>query len=638
MATRRERRRQKTRDKKNGQHPPLEVGPSAETRPDLMTEAAQLYESGDIAGAKSTFELIITMEPGNADALFGLGVLEEQVNNIAGAKKHYESAVASEPNHAPSLVNLGDALREEGQFEAAIKLLERAASLAPEIPLVHNNLGIALHQGGLIDRAVSVFQKALALAPDFAEAHCNLGAVFADLDKFQQAINCFERALELDPNFAPAMANLGNAFNSLHRIEEGINALEKAVRIDPNLVYAYAKLAIVYERMNNLQKSEYFINKAKEIDPNNPEILMINGVILGKNNKFSEGLEEIKRSIKYLYCPVILCRAYFEAGKLSDSLGKYIQAYEYYEYGNSLIEKRAVELAIDRDQFLVDINKNIDYFKYYKDKNNIKELFSDKYPIFVIGFPSSGSLSLEQIIDSHDLIQYIDEKSVIIDTIEYLCDNLGEYPFCLDKVNQLNIDSIREVFFQKVGKYIAIDTEKVLVCNMPLNLIHVGLIYKLFPKSKIVFMECHPCDACLSCYMQYFSLNQAMMHFTSLESTAKFYALVMVLWQQYTDVLPIDWHALRYESLAEDFEGTVRALFTFLELDWDDSVMSYDHHAQSRTILTPSSSQVIQPMYADSNKRWQRYEKYLKPVLPILEPFIHHFGYDTEPASPTKGS
>ena len=78
MATRRERRRQKTRDKKNGQRTPLEVGPPAETRPDLMTEAAQLYESGDIDGAKSTFELIITMEPGHADALFGLGVLEEQ--------------------------------------------------------------------------------------------------------------------------------------------------------------------------------------------------------------------------------------------------------------------------------------------------------------------------------------------------------------------------------------------------------------------------------------------------------------------------------------------------------------------------------------------------------------------------------
>jgi tetratricopeptide (TPR) repeat protein len=638
MATRRERRRQKTRDKKNGQHTPLEVGPSAETRPDLMTEAAQLYESGDIAGAKSMFELIITMEPGHADALFGLGVLEEQANNIAGAKKHYEAAVASEPNHAPSLVNLGDALREEGQFEAAIALLERAASLAPEIPLVHNNLGIALHQGGLIDRAVSVFQKALTLAPDFAEAHCNLGAVFADLDKFQQVINCFERALELDPNFAPAMANLGNAFNGLHRIEEGINALEKAVRIDPNLVYAYAKLAIVYERTNSLQKLEDCIIKAKEIDPNNPEILMINGVILGKNNKLSEGLEEIKRSIKHLYCPVTLCRAYFEAAKLSDSLGKYIQAYEYYEYGNSLIEKRAVELAVDRDQYLVDINRNIDYFKYYKEKNNIKEYFSDINPIFVIGFPSSETTLLGQSLDYHPLIQSINEKPIINVMIEYLCDYLGEYPYCLDKINNSNIGSIREVFFQEISNYIEIDTEKLLVYKMPLNLIHVGLIYKLFPKSKIIFTERHPCDACLSCYMQYFSLNQAMTHFTSLESTAKFYALVMGLWQQYTDVLPIDWHALRYESLVEDFEGTMRALLTFLDLEWDDSVLSYHRHAQNKTILTPSYSQVTQPIYADSKEHWRRYEEHLKPALPVLEPFIQHFGYDAEPTSSTQGS
>ena len=72
---------------------------------------------------------------------------------------------------------------------------------------------------------------------------------------------------------------------------------------------------------------------------------------------------------------------------------------------------------------------------------------------------------------------------------------------------------------------------------MPINIVHVGLIYRLFPKSKIIFTERHPCDACLSCYMQHFNSNRAMMHFTSLESTAKLYALVMGLWQQYTDTV-----------------------------------------------------------------------------------------------------
>ncbi|MBE88787.1 MAG: hypothetical protein CMM76_05020 [Rhodospirillaceae bacterium] len=637
MSNRRERRRQKSRNKKNGQHIPLEAGPPAETGRDLMTEAAQLYEIGDIDGARSTFELIISMDPGHADALFGLGVLEEQADNAEGAKKHYEAAVTSEPNHAPSLVNLGNALRNERQFEAAIKLLERAADLAPEIPLVHNNFGIALHQGGLIERAVPVFQKALALAPDFAEAHCNLGAVFADLDRFEQAIHYFERALELVPDFAPAMANLGNALNGLHRIEEAINALEKAVEVDPNLAFAYAKLATVYERMNDLQKSEEYIIKARNIDPNNPEIWMINGLILGRKNKLSDGLHEIDKSIQYLYSPNILCRAYFEAGHLSDRLGNYIEAYEYYSSGNSLIEERVAELAVDRDQYLADINKNINYFDSVHAINNIEEKEYKKEIVFVVGFPRTGTTLLEQILDSHPRIQTIDEKPVLDDTIEYLRESLGDYPDCLMEVKDSNIHSIREVFFIEIRKYIELDTKKTLVYKMPLNIIHVGLIYILFPNSKIIFTERHPCDACLSCYMQHFNSNRAMMHFTSLESTAKFYALVMGLWQQYTDILPIKWYALRYESLVENFEGTVRAMLNFLELEWDDSVLSFDRHAQNRTILTPSYSQVTQPIYTDSKERWRRYEEQLKPVLPVLEPFINHFGYDVEPASTTQG-
>lgn len=638
MANRRERRREKTRHKKNGQHTPLEAGPPAGTGRDLMAEAAQLYGAGNAAGAKSTFELIITMEPGHADALFGLGVLEEESGNIAVAKKHYENAVASEPNHAPSLVNLGNALRNERQFEAAIILLERAASLAPEIPLVHNNLGIALHQGGSIDRAIPVFQKALALAPDFAEAHSNLGAVFADLDRFEEAVDCFERALELVPEFAPAMANLGNAFNGLHRIEEAISTLENAVKIDPNLAFAYAKLATVYERTNDLRKSEEYIEKAKKLDPNNPEIRMMNGIILGRNKKYSEGLDEITRSIKHLYSPNILCRAYFEAGHLSDRLNDYKEAYEYYVSGNALIEGKAVELEVGRDQYLAEINRNIDYFKSYTENNKNVEGNRKEKLVFVVGFPRSGTTLLEQILDSHPLIQSIDEKPVIEDTIKYLSSAVGDYPNSLEKINKQDIYNIREKFYHEVSKYIDVESDKVLVYKMPLNLIHVGFIYKIFPNAKIIFTERHPCDACLSCYMQHFTMNRAMTHFTSLESTAKFYALVMGLWKQYTDVLPIDWQALRYEALVEDFEGTVRALLAFLGLEWDDSVLSYDRHAQNRTVLTPSYSQVTQPIYTDSKERWRRYEEQMKPVLPILEPFIRHFGYDAEPASSSQDS
>jgi len=39
-----------------------------------------------------------------------------------------------------------------------------------------------------------------------------------------------------------------------------------------------------------------------------------------------------------------------------------------------------------------------------------------------------------------------------------------------------------------------------------------------------------------------------------------------------------------------------------------------------------SATQVSKPLY-DGSKQWRRYEDQLKPILPILEPWVKRFGY-----------
>jgi tetratricopeptide (TPR) repeat protein len=630
MANRRDRRRQQ-KLQKNGKATPNIIGASA-AEGNLMSQAAALYEAGDVAGAKSTFEVITTMNPGHADALFGLGVLEEQAGNLEVARKHYQTAIAGAPNHAPSLTNLGNILRNERQFEAAIGMLEQAAVLAQDVPLVHNNLGIALHQGGAIERAIAAFQEALALAPDFVEAHCNLGAVYADQDQFAEAAECFKRAITLDPHHAPALANLGNAFNGLHRVDDAIAALEKALENDPGFAFAYAKLATVYERLNDLEKAEEYILKSKSIDTDNPEVSIMNGIILGRNKKYEEAVEQITYGIPFVSSPNIVSRAHFEAGHSYDRLNDSRKAFYHYSAGNALIEEKAVRFNVDRENYLEEINKNINIFnKEWVDDWSSLNIEDSNSPIFIVGFPRSGTTLLEQILDSHPKIQALDEKPVIEDTIKYINKSLGEHPSNIGNVSNDNIEKIKEIFYNEVSKYLNINNNLKLVVKMPLNLVNVGFIFRIFPNAKFIFTERHPCDACLSCFMQHFTLNRAMTHFTSLESTAHFYALVMGLWRQYVELLPLNWHALRYEALVEDFEGVVRPLLEFLGLEWDDSVLAFDTHAQGRgAIMTPSYSQVTQPIYSSSKERWRRYEEEMRPILPILEPFIRYFGYDAD--------
>ena len=165
--------------------------------------------------------------------------------------------------------------------------------------------------------------------------------------------------------------------------------------------------------------------------------------------------------------------------------------------------------------------------------------------------------------------------------------------------------------------------------KLPLNIIHVGEIVRIFPSAKFIISLRHPCDCVLSCFMQDFKLNDAMANFLNLNDSAHLYNVVMNLWTQYTSIFSINYHEVKYEKLIKNFEPTVRSILNFLELSWDDSVLEYLITAKKRKrIATPSYGQVIKPLYSYASGRWQRYKKQISNIYPILEIWVKKFNYE----------
>lgn len=89
------------------------------------------------------------------------------------------------------------------------------------------------------------------------------------------------------------------------------------------------------------------------------------------------------------------------------------------------------------------------------------------------------------------------------------------------------------------------------------------------------------------------------------------------LMDHWFDVLPIDILQIKYEVLVEKPEETIREMLDFCELDWDENCLNF--HKLKRNVVTPSNTQVRQPMYKRSADRWRNYEKDLGPLLEALE-------------------
>ena len=154
------------------------------------------------------------------------------------------------------------------------------------------------------------------------------------------------------------------------------------------------------------------------------------------------------------------------------------------------------------------------------------------------------------------------------------------------------------------------------------------LINQVFPNAKYIIGLRHPLDCVLSCWMQNFKLNPAMANMIELERIVDFYDVVMRILKLSEERYSLNTHRIRYEDLILNFEENISNLLTFLDLKWEEELKNYQKTALARDrIYTPSSSQVIKPIYQTASYRWKHYKEYLEQSKERLTPWIQRYGY-----------
>ena len=62
---------------------------------------------------------------------------------------------------------------------------------------------------------------------------------------------------------------------------------------------------------------------------------------------------------------------------------------------------------------------------------------------------------------------------------------------------------------------------------------------------------------------------------------------------------------ISYESLLKNPEKNVSEMLSFLDISWEDDCLKF--YENKRTVSTPSYTQVRQPLYKSSMRRWRNY-------------------------------
>jgi len=478
--------------------------------------------------------------------------------------------------------------------------------------------------------AEKLYKKILEKYPNELSTLNNLGTVLKELGKNNEAVSYYEKALELKPEDIITNYNLGILFSKLEEFQKSIIFYEKVIKTDPTHFQSYHNLLDIYEKTNNHEKLKETVEKAKSYLKNNPTIKLYEGNLLYKKEKFNEAIKNLETisfdldKIKQEQLRVLtLGRSYEKTNNFDKAFKSFVKANE--------ISFKLKNKNINKDFYLEKIKIRKQFFtKLNKEEWSLLKLPNlEKNPIFMVGFPRSGTTLLDNILSGHPSIEVIEEKSMVPKLIGSLNQLTNNDLNNLKNINAEQIQKLRSNYFEDLYSHVKNkNILKIYIDKLPLNIIYIGEIFKIFPQAKFIFSVRHPRDCVLSCFIQNFAINNAMANFFNLEDSAKLYNFIMELWTKYITIFQINYHEVKYENLVENLENTSRQLLNFLELPWDDNVLKFFETAkQKKQIKTPSYDQVIKPIYLDSTERWKMYKKQISNSFDILEPWIKKFKY-----------
>ena len=525
-------------------------------------------------------------------------------------------------------INAAKALGEKNYDKGKI-LLEKILLINPNIFEVNFNLAMINLQLDNLDSSIKYFEKAKELNPNISRVYFNLGLVFEKKRKENLAIINYQKAIELDPNNFFAFYNLGSLYKDIYKMKKGEEYLKKSLDLKPDFTNAFINLFDLYDRSNQLKKYEELLEKAKKALNEKELIGFYSGMHQYKKKNYKNAIEILENislkennSVQNIFKYGILAKSY-------DHIKEYDKAFYFFKKNNNLVGNHYGK-KINEKNFISYVNQRIEFFKDLKISRwkNYSIKNDHKDPIFLIGFPRSGTTLLDTILRTNNSVEVIEEKPILKNFLIKLEKKTKNDFNQLDNLEEEYITEMQNFYFQERKKYLQNKNTKFVIDKLPLNIIHIGEIIRFFPNAKFVFALRHPYDSVLSCFMQQFSLNPAMKNFLDIQSSSILYDLVMKLWKIYKKNFLINFHIIKYEEVVKNFEKTTKDAFNYLGLDWTDSTKNFHLTAQNRIdISTPSYNQVTSPLYLKSISRWKNYEKHFKETKKYLDKWVNEFDY-----------
>lgn len=540
--------------------------------------------SGDAVQSAAAAQRLALLKQLPAELVAANSLLAD--GDLSLAEEGVRSYLRKDGGNVGALRLLARIRRDREALGEAETLLKSVLDLAPDYHAARLDYAMVLLQQQKHVLARQQAERLIEHDGDNRDYLKQYAAACIGLGDYEPVIDLYERLLAGEPQSRAEVADLrlwrANALKVTGRRSEAIADYRASLAARPDYGVAWFSLA-------NLKTYRF----------TDDDILRMRAAEAGP------AVEELDR--------VYLC---FALGKALEDGGDYAASWRYYERGN------AVRRAVGRYRPEV-----ADAFALRSRQALTAEFFAeragwgvaDPAPIFVLGLPRSGSTLIEQILASHPSVEGTQELTEIGRYASELCGRdpdcgLPSAPEALLRLTAADARALGARFlaetraYRRLGKPFFID-------KMPNNFWHIGLIHLILPRATIIDVRREPVACCFSNLKQLFGAANHEFSY-GVDHIAGHYRTYLELMRHWDHVLPGRVLRVRYEDVVEDLEGGVRRMLEHCGLPFEPACLAF--HETRRSVRTPSSEQVRQPIGREGLTQWWRYEPWLDSLKHAL--------------------
>jgi putative PEP-CTERM system TPR-repeat lipoprotein len=282
-----------------------------------------LLAKNDIAGATTSFERALAIDPSFLPAISSLASLDMLGNRPALAKSRFVSFLSKSPNNVQAWLELAELESKTGTSQEEVsQLLAKAVAANPEDVNVRLFLISFYLQVKDVKAAVMAAQNAVAVLPGRTALLDALGRAHLASGEFNQALMTFQKLSAQEANSYLPHIRMAEVYAVTKNKELTTKSLNRALELKPDFRPALRNLVLIDVGDKNYTRALTTARLIQQQAPKDEEGYSIEADIFAVQKKWPEALNALQVGMTQLNSPALAFKTHAfltEAGKIAEA-------------------------------------------------------------------------------------------------------------------------------------------------------------------------------------------------------------------------------------------------------------------------------------------------------------------------------